>query len=59
MLMKLMMNVNHLPLIPCWSCERTTNTLDSSQYSFKTLFPKADETDDECEPLTPNNVLVM
>ena len=57
--MKLMMNVNHLPLIMCWSCERTTNTLDSSQWPFKTLFPKADETDDEFEALTLNNVLVM
>ena len=57
--MKLMMNVNHLPLIMCWSYERTTNTVDSSQCPFKNLFPKADETDDECEPLTPNNVLVM
>ena len=57
--MKLMMNVNHLPLIMCWSCERTTNILDSSHYSFKSLFPKADETDDESEPLALNNVLVM
>ena len=57
--MKLMMNVNHLPLIMCWSCERTTNTLDSSQCPFKTLFPNADETDDESEPLTLNNVLGM
>ena len=58
MLMKLMMNLNHLPLITCWACERTTNTLDSSQCPFKTLFPKADETDDESEALTLN-VLVM
>ena len=57
--MKLMINLKHLPLM-CWSCKRTTNIiLDSSQYPFKTLFPKADETDDEFEALTPNNVLVM
>ena len=58
MLMKLMMNLKHLPLIMCWSCKQNPNILDSSQCPFKSLFPKADETDDECEPLT-RNVLVM
>ena len=53
-----MINLKHLPLM-CWSCKRTNIILDSSQYSFKSVFPNADETDDGFEALTLNNVLVM